>query len=199
MRFVIQNILRLNSRLIALNLMVHVFFFSGTAYAQCPLPSGNDASEGVLIYNSDHKVMQYCNGDDWIGLWGGGGSSGITQRVSGEVVAFDLIACPQGWSEYVPARGRFIRGIDNGAGNDPSGTRAPGNVQQDALQNIVGTFGGNNITPTGPFRDLGTNSTAWGSSGGGRRWELEFDASLAVRTADETRPKNVSLLYCRKD
>lgn len=176
------------------------FLLPVTAHAQCTMPDGQpDANMGVLVFNTDHKIMQYCNGDKWVGLWGGGGGSGGVQRVIGEIVAFDLSACPEGWSEYLPARGRFLRGIDNGAGNDPDGVRTAGNVQEDALQNIIGTFGGNNINPTGAFSDLGTNSTAWGSSGGGRRWELDFDASRVVRTANETRPKNVAVLFCRKN
>lgn len=46
------------------------------------------AQAGVIIFNSDHKVMQYCNGDQWIGLWGGGGGgggSGIPSCDNGEV------------------------------------------------------------------------------------------------------------------
>lgn len=42
----------------------------------------------------------------------------------GAVMAFNLSACPTGWSEYAPAYGRFIRGIDkSGANIDPLGQR----------------------------------------------------------------------------
>ncbi len=51
---------------------------------------------------------------------------------SGAVMAFNLSACPTGWSEYAPAYGRFIRGIDKSGTNiDPSGQRSPGDVQAD--------------------------------------------------------------------
>ena len=53
---------------------------------------------------------------------------------AGAVMAFDLAACPAGWSEYTAARGRFLRGMDNGAGNDPSGTRVAGDVQEDGVK-----------------------------------------------------------------
>src|SRR5690606_8848693 len=59
---------------------------------------------------------------------------------SGAVMAFDLSDCPSGWSEYTPARGRFIRGIDNGAGNDPDGTRTAGATQDDAFQDHIHTL-----------------------------------------------------------
>lgn len=114
-------------------IILSICLLPSTAYAQCTMPNGPDAEMGVIIFNKAHKVMQYCNGDNWVGLWGGGGGESA-QRVSGEVVAFDLTACPDGWSEYTPARGRFIRGIDSSGTNDPAGARTVGNVQEDAFQ-----------------------------------------------------------------
>lgn len=130
---------------------------------------------------------------------------GIPVVPTGAIMAFDLASCPTGWTEYTAARGRFLRGIDNGAGNDPDGTRASGATQADAFQGhtfsvsafewtipTVGTGGsvaytrnsnandGSQPLPfiTGPNTD-GTNGTP--------------------RTAAETRPKNVAVLYCRKN
>lgn len=65
----------------------------------------------------------------------------------GAVMAFSLTSCPANWSEYTPAYGRFIRGIDkSGTAIDPDGQRAPGAIQNDSLQNhthyIVGESGG---------------------------------------------------------
>lgn len=64
----------------------------------------------------------------------------------GAVMAFNLTTCPTNWSEYAPAYGRFIRGIDkSGTAVDPDGQRAPGAIQNDSLQNhthyIVGESG----------------------------------------------------------
>lgn len=50
-------------------LLTFFSFHPPPAYAQCVGPI---AEMGVIIFNKAHKVMQYCNGDDWIGIWGGG-------------------------------------------------------------------------------------------------------------------------------
>ena len=57
------------------------------ARAECVNPP---AEMGVIIFNKDHKVMQYCNGDDWVGLWGGGGGSGggLPTCSNGEIAQF---------------------------------------------------------------------------------------------------------------
>lgn len=42
------------------------------------MPDGKPHAEmGVIIFNKAHKVMQYCNGDDWVGIWGGGSGSSV--------------------------------------------------------------------------------------------------------------------------
>jgi hypothetical protein len=147
---------------------------------------------------------------------------GTTQATAappaGAVIAFDLSACPAGWTEYAQARGRFIRGIDRSGQNiDPDGQRSLGGTQEDAIQNITGSISG----------VAGANNKAWdwgfrpGTSGafnvpmtldqynccgsgvykptGGIGSTANFDASRVVRTATENRPKNVALLYCRKN
>lgn len=164
-----------------------------------------------MIFNADHKVMQYCNGDVWVGM-GGGGS---VQRVSGEIAAFALSACPEGWSEYTLARGRFLRGIDNGAGNDPDGTRTAGATQGDAIRNITGSIvgveGEGNKAYQWGFKpgtngafavaQTHTNYNTYGGMyvpNGGNGHTAQFDASRVVPTAAENRPKNVAVLYCIK-
>ena len=160
-----------------------------TARAQCVNPP---AEMGVIIFNKDHKVMQYCNGDEWIGIWGGGGGSGGGQRVSGEVVAFDLDACPDGWSPYNPSSGRFIRGrcISGQPCNDPDGTRTSGNVQADEFKSHNHAFIGGAIQGVASFNP----STNRGGSN-----PVGYSTGTDVRGGDETRPKNVALLYCRKN
>jgi hypothetical protein len=96
---------------------------------------------------------------------------------------FASASCPSGWSEYTAARGRFLRGIDNGAGLDPDGTRTAGGTQADmvgphthAFPYPSGTFGGQyGLTDT---RNAGSSGT----------W------STASNGTSETRPKNVDLL-----
>ncbi|MBE7439382.1 MAG: phage tail protein [Spirochaetales bacterium] len=131
----------------------------------------------------------------------------------GFVGAFMLSACPSGWiladgSNGTPdLRGRFIRGRDpgNATARDPGGDRAAGNAQDDAFQghwHLLGDAAGN----------VATGRSTIGSSGGDEvgaiatpRTELSRaitptadGTSGAPRTASETRPKNVALIYCMR-
>lgn len=147
---------------------------------------------------------------------------GTTQSTAappaGAVIAFNRSGCPAGWSEYGPARGRFIRGIDkSGQNTDPSGQRAPGNTQEDAIRNITGSITGvkgqGNRAWDWGFRpgtsgafEVPFNLTKYNPYGGGEYvpeggvgWSANFDASRVVPTAPENRPKNVALLYCEKN
>jgi len=100
-------------------------------------------------------------------------------------------------------RGEFIRGWDDGRNIDVG--RTLGSSQLDALQNITGNisaqvggadmggngaFGANN---SGNITKVGLNTGVSGSTTG-----IKFDASFVVRTATETRPRNVALLACIK-
>lgn len=42
-----------------------LLIFATPAWATCTAPAG---VEGEIIYNSDHKVLQYCDGKDWWGM-----------------------------------------------------------------------------------------------------------------------------------
>jgi len=110
-------------------------------------------------------------------------------------------------------RGEFVRGWDDGRGtdrwldddDDVYISRNFGTFQSDAMQNITGNIEG--ISQT--FAGHGTVSGVFGkstfSAGGtpqGADTEnagaISFDVSRQVRTADETRPRNIALLYCIK-
>jgi hypothetical protein len=138
--------------------------------------------------------------------------------LKGAVIAFDLEKCPAGWSEYQPAYGRFIRGLDRGAAPvDPDGRRPLAGFQPDAVQKITGRLlgvqGGANVAWPWGFRpnnepgnaffvslEGGTYNKYNGDYGAPGGWGTTavFDASRSVRTANETRPVNVALLYCKK-
>lgn len=139
---------------------------------------------------------------------------------AGAVVAFNLPGCPDGWTEYAPAYGRFIRGIDKSNQSiDPQGRRDPGNMQQDAIPKITGTLTGVNGVPNqswpGGFKPgtSGAFDVAYGygaynkyngtdySPPGGVGQVATFDSSrvLPNNTASEARPRNVALLYCQKN
>lgn|GEM_PF-7032877 len=133
------------------------------------------------------------------------------------VIAFNLPACPAGWSEYTPAQGRFIRGVDRtGRGIDPD-QRSVGSTQEDAIRNITGSItgvrGASNRAWDWGFRP-GTNGAfnvpynlaQYNPYGGGEYrpeggvgFSANFNASTVVPTAAENRPKNVALLYCEKN
>lgn len=121
--------------------------------------------------------------------------------MTGAVMAFNATTCPTGWTEYLPARGRFLRGIDNGAGNDPDGTRAPGAGQDDALQNITGSLNVPRARVLGATSSGAFDHTSSGSLGATGDTQaglgVTFDASRVARTSTETRPKNVAVIFCQ--
>ena len=120
---------------------------------------------------------------------------------TGAIMAFDLASCPTGWSEYTAARGRFLRGIDSTGAVDPDGVRTAGSTQNDALKShkhasVVekdtglfvgfGAGGGGTGAPSSP-RYMSAGNATLGS------------AETSEVGADETRPKNVAVLFCRKN
>ena len=133
---------------------------------------------------------------------------------------FDTVACPQlfavlGSANLPDYRGLVPRGYDPGAVRDPDGAgRAIGSVQQDAMQPITGGLYARNhpvnvqafgeVFPdaaisgafgvlTGAQQNIG-NTTATNNCVRG----FDFDSSRVVRTAAETRMRNVSTLFCIK-
>ncbi|HCO8960827.1 TPA: tail fiber protein [Escherichia coli] len=98
-------------------------------------------------------------------------------------------------------RGEFIRGWDDGRGID--NRRNLLSAQSDAIQNIVGTFGRTQLFKdalnSGPFSQtdsilsVGLQPTGNIEGYGASVWT--FDASRSVRTASETRPRNVAFNY----
>ncbi|EIU7558125.1 hypothetical protein LHV18_15605 [Providencia rettgeri] len=90
-------------------------------------------------------------------------------------------------------RGYAIRIADNGRGIDPG--RTVGTYQEDAMQKIEGTLGPLNdraISYTGAFYGKSKTGSNAGINGGGQENVAGFDSSRVVRTANETRMKNVA-------
>ena len=101
------------------------------------------------------------------------------------------------------ARGRVLRGWDHGAGRDPA--RAFGSAQDDALQNITGSFGAtsSDVTSiadgTGAFVHNGPTSAQLGADAKAPEAGFTFDASRVVKTdPNETRMKNLAVMVCIK-
>ncbi|EJB6730550.1 phage tail protein [Escherichia coli] len=98
-------------------------------------------------------------------------------------------------------RGEFIRGWDDGRGID--NRRNLLSAQSDTIQNIVGTFGRTQLFKdalnSGPFSQtdsilsVGLQPTESIEGYGASVWT--FDASRSVRTASETRPRNIAFNY----
>lgn len=100
-------------------------------------------------------------------------------------------------------RGEFLRGYDDG--RDVDVDRVFGSSQDDAIRNITGTLK-SQVTYSNSFAkshadgafsvsDIEKSSSAYALSGNGddKSYVLSFDASLAVPTADENRPRNMAL------
>ena len=97
-------------------------------------------------------------------------------------------------------RGEFMRGWDDGRGVDTG--RVFGSAQGDAIRNISGQFhnwaqNGQGVYATGVFA-AGIARGSGGQTSGAGSFALDFDASRAVPTATENRPRNIALLACIK-
>jgi hypothetical protein len=125
----------------------------------------------------------------------GSGQGGVP---TGTIMAF-AGTCPAGWTEYTAARGRFLRGIDNGAGVDPSGTRTPGNQQADAFQghyhNLSGTINENVPGGSGQLNVEPGATSAFASNT--VTTPITDGTDGTPRTATETRPVNVAVTFCQ--
>jgi hypothetical protein len=190
---------------------------NGVQAASASLHASTTA-EGILVYDDTAKKLKVCDGDNWIEVGTGSGSdtlaslscdpgevpewdgsnwicgtgSGGGASMNGAVMAFNASTCPDGWTEYLPARGRFLRGIDNGAGNDPDGTRAPGSAQADKVGPHTHDTTGNRIVTTSG--GIGLNA------GADRYWNGNYPVTATTLLSGgdvETRPKNVAVIFCQ--
>ena len=161
---------------------------------------------GTLRYNNSNTALELCTGSGWQMM-----GVGIP---AGTISAFARTTCPTGWSEYTPARGRFLRGIDNGAGNDPNGTRVPGGVQNDDFRSHKHDLGRLWSDSTGSPNGLGTANSilrsvatnqdygtdprglgiAVGTGSGGDGYMTD---ALRDTGGNETRPKNIAVTFCQ--
>lgn len=119
----------------------------------------------------------------------------------GSVVAFNLSACPNGWSEYEEAYGRFIRGFDRSGKIDPDGKRKLGIPQEDSFEKHI--HKAHMQVGAEPPRGAGgaLSSRAAGGHGKAAKDSQRYETNgLLESTGDteETRPKNIALLYCIK-
>jgi hypothetical protein len=97
-------------------------------------PSCNAGAEGTIIYNKDHKIVQFCNGTQWIGMVARIGDTGDTLAdltcQNGEIAkwngttwacAADSTGGSPGWASITGVPAGFADGTDDGltAESDP--------------------------------------------------------------------------------
>lgn len=106
---------------------------------------------------------------------------------------------PAGYFRLPDSRGEFLRGWDHGRGVDAG--RTLGSLQLDAAQKITGKLGrvvstASETDTSGPFTpgDVLNGIT----SGSVALRYVNFDNSLVARTAAETRPRNLAVMWCIK-
>lgn len=167
-------------------------------------------TDGSIARNADGNVLNCVNGK-WENMQG-------KAVPVGTIIMWGSTTIPDGWLELngqstsgypllaalygsrVPDfRGQFVRAWDHGKGVD-SGRSLLSN-QSDAIRNIKGSAGfgatgGGSGYASGAF----TQSYYRFSERGGNRngTMLNFDASRVVPTANENRPKNISVMYLIK-
>ena len=110
------------------------------------------------------------------------------------VIAFTRDTCPNGWDEYKPAYGRFIRGLDKSGEIDPTQNRKIGSMQDDMFKSHNHINGQYNKLAT--YDTYNTIDSDYDRSGG--ELNQRKGGNIQARGGAETRPKNVALLYCIK-
>ncbi len=145
-----------------------------------------------LAVNGKIGASAYCDqdGNNCGSVGGSGGGIPV-----GAIMAFDLTACPDGWvtadgtAGTIDARGVFLRGLDKGANKDVDGlNRAVGSYQADQFKNHSHTYSFENVTQAIRHGDSGNMTAAYSS----------VPANTSSAGGNETRPKNVAVLYCQK-
>ena len=157
------------------------------------LPGGNNITTGT--------------GDALLALYNGSGVWSVLSYTrhadppfipAGAVMAFNLSACPAGWSAAngsggtVNLVGYFIRGLDTAGTVDPGG-RTLASVEGFALQTHTHSFS------PGFVVSGGSGNSTNGGGGLSNNVAASVGGVSGAVTATETRPVNVALLYCQKN
>ena len=142
--------------------------------------SNKEAFTKVLIddLSKDRRFMPKDGKD---GVNGQDGTSKVVP--TGAVLSFNLLNCPNGWKAYTKAYGRFIRGLDITGDIDPG--RRLGTTQSDEIVSHRHKWGGTSNA-------VGGNTSSLSKVGN------QTQSPTSNFGGNETRPKNVALLYCEK-
>jgi hypothetical protein len=157
-----------------------------TNSAALALPGGGN----IITVANDSAIASCLGSGNWQVLAYFPANAGNVPK--GAVMAFNLAACPGGWSLMdgtsgtVDMRGQFVRGLNtSGSGTDPS--RVLASLQADQLQDHVHNY---------------NSGTAAQAAAGGAVAAGLAGASTTIPTSGnhgtETRPTNYAFLYCQK-
>ena len=153
----------------------------------------------ITTQAGDSAIVQYLGAGAWSVLsYSAAGSGQAPNSVpSGAVMAFNLSACPVGWSAAngsggtVNLVGYFIRGLDTAGAVDPT-ARSLGSVESHAVQNHTHSISPLSILAAGGSY-LGAGSIGYSPG------SLAVGGMATGNSSTETRPVNVALLYCQKN
>lgn len=157
-----------------------IFTLTPCAHAQSPCGTAVKCYEKALEIVKE-KIDQIENLEDKVG-----DLSSELSLFNNAIVGFKLHSCPDGWSEYKPAYGRFLRGIDKSGKNiDPDGQRTLESIQQDGYTRHAHAAG---------------NAYPGARQGWGRTHHPSVTSGpTGYDGGPETRPKNVAVLFCIKN
>jgi microcystin-dependent protein len=155
------------------------------SFAMSSAPTGWIVCNGAEYAIADYGDLHTAIGTTWGALTNGSGGAGSSHfRVP------DL-------------RGEFLRGFDNGQGNDPdagsrTGGDAVGSSQGDALKSHNHTY----TTLDGQTLSAGTQNYRWSSASASWAYSGNVQTQLfgivAAGTSSENRPRNKYVQYCIK-
>jgi hypothetical protein len=155
------------------------FYFSDTGPASYDL--GFDSTFGGVYADGNmppYVVLTACKA-----------STEMDTVQSGAVVAFELAACPSGWSNYAAGAGRILIGSGTGAGLSARVLDVTGGHEYTTGVPVLADTGITN-TPVGCFlASLGANGYS----------TLAPDTTIGGVKADSNMPPFEVLLYCKKN
>ncbi|MFL3651128.1 MAG: hypothetical protein ACI6PR_07915 [Pseudoalteromonas sp.] len=105
------------------------------------------------------------------------------------IIAVASDSCPDGWTDYENAYGRFLRGIDKSNKKiDPDGRRNHGTLQEDLVKKHQH-----------PYKSAASKDVSGKGSKSNFAWNsADYSTDVNKSGGVETRPKNVALLFCQR-
>ena len=151
----------------------------------------SNPAEGLMIFNAEQGAYQFWASSNWVDLGAG--------MPNGAIAAFASSSCPSGWSEYTPARGRFLRGIDPTGTLDPDGVRTPGSTQADMIESHQHTSPYTHNPSSSPYGDLGGQDSGVSREVTDSSEGSDIQSYTSSYGGAETRPVNVAVTFCQYD